>query len=234
MLPVHTTWRVHHRTSLLGRVVRGDMMAMGPAFGSVALNVTCTASQPRSSASASTPATPTTPVTTTSSARICSIKTGAKVLAMRRCHACRATDASTGLPIHLCVRRLPIKAGGWASSTGGRGFARWRLRGPGWVGVLLPNAEAVLAIDPDAGVLGGLEVGVIGAHPDGAPEAFEVRAFATGSDGFYEDPVTGSLNVSLGQWLIKTGRAPARYHARQGTRLGKQGVVHIEYVANDL
>ena len=69
---------------------------------------------------------------------------------------------------------------------------------------------------------------------DGASEAFEVRAFATGSDGIYEDPVTGSLNASLGQWLIKTGRAPACYRARQGTRLGKQGVVHIESVANDL
>ncbi len=112
--------------------------------------------------------------------------------------------------------------------------SQWVDNGPGWVGVLLPNAEAVLAIDPDAAVLGGLEVGVIGAHPDGAPEAFEVRAFATGSDGIYEDPVTGSLNASLGQWLIKTGRAPACYRARQGTRLGKQGVVHLESVANDL
>ena len=112
--------------------------------------------------------------------------------------------------------------------------AQWVDNGPGWVGVLLPNAETVLAIDPDAAVLAGLEVGVIGAHPEGAPEEFEVRAFATGSNGIYEDPVTGSLNASLGQWLIKTGRAPARYRARQGTRLGKHGVVHIEYVANDL
>ncbi len=65
----------------------------------------------------------------------------------------------------------------------------------------------VLAINPDAAVLYGLEVGVIGAHPGGAPEAFEVRAFATSSDSVYEDPVTGSLNASLGQWLIKTGQA---------------------------
>ncbi len=86
----------------------------------------------------------------------------------------------------------------------------------------------VLAINPDAAVLYGLEVGVIGAHPGGAPEAFEVRAFATSSDSVYEDPVTGSLNASLGQWLIKTGQAPVRYRARQGTRLGRHGVVHVE------
>jgi len=106
--------------------------------------------------------------------------------------------------------------------------SQWVDNGPGWVAVLLPNAEAVLAINPDAAVLAGLEVGVIGAHPRGAPEAFEVRAFATSSDSVYEDPVTGSLNASLGQWLITTGRAPVRYRGGQGTRLGRHGVVHVE------
>ncbi len=42
-----------------------------------------------------------------------------------------------------------------------------------------------------------------------------------------EDPVTGSLNASLAQWLLASGRASAPYVARQGTALGRDGRVRI-------
>ena len=57
--------------------------------------------------------------------------------------------------------------------------------------------------------------------------AVEVRAFAA-SVGVNEDPVTGSLNASLAQWLIADGLAPAVYIAEQGHCLGRAGRVHIE------
>ena len=55
---------------------------------------------------------------------------------------------------------------------------------------------------------------------------FEVRALIGEGPG-YEDPVTGSLNASLAQWLIGGGVAPESYIASQGTRLGRAGRVHI-------
>ncbi|HMD94489.1 MAG TPA: PhzF family phenazine biosynthesis protein, partial [Trebonia sp.] len=42
-----------------------------------------------------------------------------------------------------------------------------------------------------------------------------------------EDPVTGSLNASLAQWLVRTGRATLPYVASQGTALGRRGRVHV-------
>jgi PhzF family phenazine biosynthesis protein len=100
----------------------------------------------------------------------------------------------------------------------------WADNGPGWVAVLLPTAEAVLALRP--GVV-DLDIGVAGPHPAGGPAAFEVRAFAPGNGSTVEDPVTGSLNASLAGWLLSTGRATAPYLARQGTALGRAGQVHI-------
>jgi PhzF family phenazine biosynthesis protein len=102
--------------------------------------------------------------------------------------------------------------------------AAWADNGPGWVAVLLPSAEAVLALRP--GPI-DLDLGVVGAYPAGTPEAFEVRAFFPKDGGTGEDPVTGSLNASLAQWLLETGRASAPYVARQGTALGRDGRVHV-------
>jgi PhzF family phenazine biosynthesis protein len=103
---------------------------------------------------------------------------------------------------------------------------RWVDNGPGWVGVLLDSARHVLDLDVDRGLLHGLDVGVIGAHPKGGPADFEARAFFTG-DGVLEDPVTGSLNASLAQWLIGEGLAPSCYRVRQGTAIGRAGLVDI-------
>ncbi|MCK6546947.1 PhzF family phenazine biosynthesis protein [Myxococcota bacterium] len=114
----------------------------------------------------------------------------------------------------------------------------WCDNGPNWRGVMLRSAEQVLALRPDAVTLAGLDVGVVGPRgkvgvvaPRGAPAGepdFEVRAFFPGNNGLAEDPVTGSLNAALGEWLISAGLAPPRYVARQGTALGRDGRVLVE------
>jgi PhzF family phenazine biosynthesis protein len=102
--------------------------------------------------------------------------------------------------------------------------ARWVDNGPGWVAVLLPDAEAVLGLTP--GVV-DLDIGVVGFHPPGSPAAIEVRAFFPNAGMTVEDPVTGSLNASLAGWLIDTGRIAAPYVASQGTALGRKGRVRV-------
>jgi PhzF family phenazine biosynthesis protein len=102
--------------------------------------------------------------------------------------------------------------------------AQWADNGPGWVAVLLGSAEEVLAVRPN---LVDLDVGVVGPYPPGSPQAFEVRAFLPKNGGTDEDPVTGSLNASLADWLLRTGRVTSPYVASQGTVLGRQGRVHI-------
>jgi PhzF family phenazine biosynthesis protein len=101
--------------------------------------------------------------------------------------------------------------------------AKWVDNGPGWIGLLLADARAVLALEPDRSLLAGLDVGVVGLWDGGGCDAdAEVRAF----DYATEDPVTGSLNASLGQWLAGT-RLPEQYVAAQGTAIGRRGRVHV-------
>ena len=71
--------------------------------------------------------------------------------------------------------------------------------------------------------------------PAGAPDddAFEVRAFVPGL-GVPEDPVTGSLNAGLAQWLIAAGLAPRAYVAAQGAALGRAGRVHVQAEGDDI
>ncbi|HET9821631.1 MAG TPA: PhzF family phenazine biosynthesis protein [Burkholderiaceae bacterium] len=115
--------------------------------------------------------------------------------------------------------------------------------GPGWKAVMLASAEAVRACRPLLGSESDFEVGVVGptlvpgkvgvVGPEAATgsadaPAFEVRAFfPAAGGGLAEDPVTGSLNAALAQWLIESGRAPSRYVAAQGTALGRAGRVHV-------
>ncbi|WP_423446560.1 PhzF family phenazine biosynthesis protein [Kocuria sp. KSNUG] len=103
---------------------------------------------------------------------------------------------------------------------------QWVDNGPGWAAVLLRSADEVLALEPSFTALGAHKVGVLGPAPEGSEHRFEVRAFVPGATG-YEDPVTGSVNASLAQWLVRTGRAPQDYTARQGTRMGRRGLVRV-------
>ncbi|MBO9515542.1 MAG: PhzF family phenazine biosynthesis protein [Variovorax sp.] len=121
--------------------------------------------------------------------------------------------------------------------------------GPSWLGLLLADADTVLALRPDHRVLAelGQKVGVAGLYPSSSQAALiarsnrEARAFARTNDeapsievrafaapiGVEEDPVTGSFNGSLAEWLIADGHLPERYVAAQGQVLGRDGRVHI-------
>ncbi|MGC2939036.1 PhzF family phenazine biosynthesis protein [Brevibacterium sp. FAM 24638] len=103
---------------------------------------------------------------------------------------------------------------------------QWADNGPGWAAVRLAGAEQVLALNPDFSAIPDAKIGVLGAHPEGADHEYEIRAFVPGV-GVAEDPVTGSLNASVAQWLIGEGHAPNSYTATQGTALGRSGIVSI-------
>jgi len=127
--------------------------------------------------------------------------------------------------------------------------------GPRWLGLLLDSVDTVLALAPDHQRLRELnqKVGVAALTQEQAPvqliarSSREARAFAEHSGdapqlaepdlevrafaapvGITEDPVTGSLNASLAQWLMAEGHVPARYVAAQGTCLGRAGRVLLE------
>jgi PhzF family phenazine biosynthesis protein len=104
---------------------------------------------------------------------------------------------------------------------------QWVDNGPGWCAVMLRSAAQVLAARPDFAVLGEIKLGLVGAQPPGHATQFEVRAFVPGL-GVPEDPVTGSLNAGLAQWLIGAGLAPPTYVAGQGAALGRDGRVFVE------
>jgi PhzF family phenazine biosynthesis protein len=103
---------------------------------------------------------------------------------------------------------------------------QWVDNGPGWAAVQLPTAEDVLALEPDFSLIPAAMVGAIGAYPDGSGHAFEMRTFAPGV-GVPEDPVCGSMNASVGQWLTASGAAPSAYRVSQGTRMGRAGTIEI-------
>ena len=115
--------------------------------------------------------------------------------------------------------------------------ANWVDNGPPWMGILLRSAEEVLALRPQAANPQDLFVGVVGPHPPGSAADsadctdgcdFEVRAFFPKHGTLAEDPVTGSLNASLGQWLTAAGHATAPYTAGQGAALDRDGRVYID------
>jgi PhzF family phenazine biosynthesis protein len=130
----------------------------------------------------------------------------------------------------------------------------WADNGPGWQVVELEDAQQVLDLDPDVLALGERKVGVIGWHSGSLRDAgtgsvgtdsaahgvvenaradatplYEVRAFAPVG---VEDPVTGSLNAGIGQWLHARGEAPERWTAAQGTVLGRAGRISLEREAD--
>jgi predicted PhzF superfamily epimerase YddE/YHI9 len=102
--------------------------------------------------------------------------------------------------------------------------AQWVDNGPGWVAVVLPSVDAVLALRP-----GALEqkVGAVAKYPAGSPAAIELRAFFSVDGVTREDPVTGSLNASVAQWMLESGQLSAPYIASQGAALGRAGEVFV-------
>lgn len=111
--------------------------------------------------------------------------------------------------------------------------ARWIDNGPGWIGVMLASAADVLALEPARSHRRRIDIGVIGAHAAGHDAAFELRAiFSDDAGSLREDPATGSLNASAGQWLFLSGRAKDRYVAAQGTKLGRKGRITVSQDAS--
>jgi PhzF family phenazine biosynthesis protein len=114
--------------------------------------------------------------------------------------------------------------------------AEWIDNGPGWLGLLLSSADAVLALEPDLTSRAGQHsIGVVGLYAPGKDAALEVRAFFNDGGGpLREDPVTGSLNASVAQWLTASGRVKAPYVARQGARVGRDGRVRVTEAEGEL
>lgn len=105
----------------------------------------------------------------------------------------------------------------------------WVDNGPGWVAVLVESAARVLTVPLVPAPAPHLsDIGLVGFQPEGSDSAVEVRAFFRGSSGPAEDPVTGSLNASVAQWLLGSGQIEAPYTAVQGTALGRAGRVRID------
>ena len=105
----------------------------------------------------------------------------------------------------------------------------WCENGPKWRGIMLASMEHVLNIRPNNTYLRGLDVGVIGPVIGEKIGNFdyEVRAFCDEGGSIIEDPVTGSLNAALAQWLMREGFAPNEYVVRQGTMIGRDGRVKL-------
>jgi PhzF family phenazine biosynthesis protein len=103
----------------------------------------------------------------------------------------------------------------------------WADNGPGWLAALLPSAQEVVDLEPDFSLAPDLTLGVVGAAVPGLDHDFEVRAFFPGPASTEEDPVTGSLNASLAQWLMGRNPTLRSYVARQGTALGRDGRVYL-------
>lgn len=101
----------------------------------------------------------------------------------------------------------------------------WLDNGFSWIGVLLESAGRVLELRP--GPL-DFDVGAVGFHPPGSEAAIEVRAFFPINGVAAEDPVTGSLNAGVAQWLIGSGRLQAPYVAAQGSVIGRAGRVYVD------
>jgi PhzF family phenazine biosynthesis protein len=113
--------------------------------------------------------------------------------------------------------------------------AQWVDNGPGWAGILLGSRAELLSIKRDFSLLPGQPIGLVAPcdpSRDDVDAEFEVRAFVGTRPA--EDPVTGSLNASLAQWLIGAGIAPSRYVAAQGTVLGRAGRVHVARDGDDI
>ena len=97
--------------------------------------------------------------------------------------------------------------------------------GPDWVTLQLDSAESVLAVERASASALPYKIGLVGRYSSGDADV-EVRAFAY-PVGVPEDPLTGSLNASVAQWLVAEGVLPNSYVASHGTALGRAGRVHV-------
>jgi len=107
----------------------------------------------------------------------------------------------------------------------------WADNGPGWICALLESPEQLLGLHP--GPL-DFDLGAVALYPPGSPAAIELRAWAPVNGMAVEDPVTGSLNASVAQWLLADGRLSAPYLAHQGTAIGREGRIHVAEAGGEI
>ena len=150
----------------------------------------------------------------------------------------RRTDAGLAFAAPPLLRSGPVDEGLVADVAGAFGLdparivaAEWIDNGPGWMGLLLDSAETVLAVRP---AFIDQDVGLVGPHPAGHETALELRGFFPKDGALVEDPVTGSLNASVAQWLSRTGHVELPYVAAQGTALGRSGRIHVSEAGGDI
>ncbi|GAA1485156.1 PhzF family phenazine biosynthesis protein [Brachybacterium fresconis] len=115
----------------------------------------------------------------------------------------------------------------------------WVDNGPGWRVLELESADQVLSLSPDLAGMTDAKLGVVGRHGSAGAAAgpadgtagplYEVRAFTLGG---VEDPVTGSLNAGIAQWLLERGGMPTRWTVSQGTVLGRVGRIDVQVDAD--
>jgi len=110
---------------------------------------------------------------------------------------------------------------------------QWVDNGPGWCVVMLGSAEQVRQLKPDFVRMGSLAIGAIGRQHIGSDADFEIRAFVP-SLSVPEDPVTGSLNAGVAQWMMREGLAPEHYVVAQGTLLQRNGRVYLDKIDDDI
>ena len=113
--------------------------------------------------------------------------------------------------------------------------AQWIDNGPGWLGILLSSAEDVLRLTAPGSYHRRIDLGIVGPHAEGASTDFELRAlFSDQLGNVREDPVTGSLNASVAQWLLSTGRVSGGYTASQGRCVGRSGRISVREHEGDV
>lgn len=105
----------------------------------------------------------------------------------------------------------------------------WGDNGPPWAMVQLASGEAVRALRPRLAELGRVFLGVVGLY-DRGPFACEVRGLLAN----FEDPVTGSLNAAVAQWLRGRDLVPSSYRAAQGASVGRAGEVVVTDDGRDI
>lgn len=115
--------------------------------------------------------------------------------------------------------------------------------GPRWVIAEAASAPDLLALNLDLAALAaydrqhrttGLTLYARSPAADGSADIV-VRTFAP-ADGIAEDPVCGSGNGAVAAYLQSLGQTQLgdRYSASQGTALGRDGRVHVEYTADGI
>ncbi len=119
--------------------------------------------------------------------------------------------------------------------------AQWADNGPGWIAVMLRDSDAVLDLTPELGAVENYAIGVVGVTPQNVSEAatrgvedVTIRAFFRLGGAAAEDPVTGSLNAAVAQWLLGNGTLSAPYVASQGTAMGRDGKVYINEAEDEI